>query len=84
MPGDTGSKLSTSVKVPNSGSFLVEPRLDATLEEELEITELLREELLDNELLELTIIEDELELDEVLELELLLATVPLVYCSIQS
>lgn len=63
---------------------MVEPRLDTTLEEELDIIELLLEEPLDNELLELTIIEDELALDDVLEVELLLATVPLVYCSIQS
>ena len=86
VPGDTGSKLSTKVSVPNSGSSLVCAKLDVALDElddAIEDAALLR---LD-ETLDAT---DVLELDELTtELELLLellrvTTVPLAYCSIQS
>ncbi len=79
--------------MPNSGSFLLDPRLEAELAEELlAITRLLEElldgELLDlDELLELVAGEDELKLDDVLdelELEATTRLPSFEYCSIQS
>lgn len=92
VPGATGSKLSTKVKVPNSGSILVADNTEEliddededepnTLEDELLLDELLATELELLDLLEL--LEPELNDEDELPTELELPPA-LLYCNSQS